>query len=56
MTNLGWTMMIVSWGSIIFLSVFCFYKIMKVKKDNIHALLDIDTGELDEGTIIKKVK
>ncbi len=48
MTNLGWTMLIVSWGAIISLSIFCFYKIMKVKKDNIHAPLDIDTGDVEE--------
>jgi len=48
MNDLGWTMLIVSWGAIISLSAFCFYKIMKVKKDNIHAPLDIDTGDLDE--------
>ena len=47
MTNLGWLFLIVSWGAIIILSVFCFYRIIKVKKDNIHAPLDIDTGDLD---------
>ena len=48
MTESGWIVLFVSWGSIIFISVFCFRKIMKVKKDNIHAPLDIDTGDLEE--------
>ncbi len=48
MTNLGWIALFVSWGAIISISVFCFHRIMKVKKDNIHAPLDIDTGDLGE--------
>jgi len=48
MTTLGWIILVISWGAIIALSVFCFYKILKVKKDNIHAPLDIDTGDLEE--------
>jgi len=37
----------VSWVTILTLCVFCFCKVMKTPRENIHAPLDIDTGDLD---------
>ena len=47
MNALGWTFMCVSWGAIFLLCGFCFWKIITTKKKNIHAPLDIDTGDSD---------
>jgi hypothetical protein len=47
MTALGWTFMCVSWGAIFLLCGFCFWKVFSTKKQNIHAPLDIDTGDSD---------
>ena len=37
----------VSWSTILILCVFCFCKVMSTTRKNIHAPLDIDTGDLD---------
>ncbi len=48
-TKLGWSVMLLSWSAILMLCCFCFWKILHTRRDNIHAPLDIDTGDLDEG-------
>jgi hypothetical protein len=48
MTAAGWTFLLVSWGAILALCGFCFWKIMTSTRENIHAPLDIDTDEHDE--------
>lgn len=45
MNMLGWMLMGISWLAILSLASFCIWKILTVKKGNIHAPLDIDTGE-----------
>jgi hypothetical protein len=49
MNALGWTIMLVSWCSIFALCGFCFAKILGTAEENIHAPLDIDTGDADTG-------
>ena len=48
MSPAGWTIMIVSVGSVLALTVFCFYRILTLpasELDEIKAPLDIDTGD-----------
>jgi len=44
----GWIIMTVSWGAILLLCGFCFWKILVTRKENIHAPLDIDTDSSDD--------
>jgi hypothetical protein len=48
MTPAGWTIMIVSVGSVITLTAFCFYRVLTLpapELDELKAPLDIDTGD-----------
>jgi hypothetical protein len=48
MTAAGWTIMIVSVGSVLTLTAFCFYRVLTLpasELDEIKAPLDIDTGD-----------
>ena len=47
MTIAGVVLLAASWASIIVLCAFCFYKVMQAPRKNIHAPLEIDTGDLD---------
>lgn len=47
MTLGGWIMIILSWGIIISLMVFCYYKVFRIERDNITPLFEIDTGDLE---------
>lgn len=48
MTLSGWVLLIVSWGVIIGLCSYCVAKVLLTQRANIHAPLDIDTGDLAE--------
>ena len=43
----GWIMMLTSWTVILSIAGFCFWRVLVVRPENIHAPLDIDTGDLD---------
>jgi hypothetical protein len=48
MTAAGWTIMIVSVGSVLTLTAFCFYRVLTLpamELEDIKAPLDIDTGD-----------
>lgn len=48
MTAAGWTIMIVSVGSVLALTGFCFYRVLTLpasELDELKAPLDIDTGD-----------
>ena len=45
MNALGWSIMLTSWLFIFLLCGFCFARILRTGKQNIHAPLDIDTGD-----------
>jgi hypothetical protein len=48
MTAAGWTVMIVSVGSVLVLTAYCFYRVLTLpakELDDIKAPLDIDTGD-----------
>ncbi len=47
MTAAGWIFLVVSWGAILALCGFCFWKVMTTTRENIHAPLDIDPEEQD---------
>ncbi len=49
MTIGGQIAMALSWSVIILLCGFCFYNVLHTSRKNIHAPLDIDTGDLDDG-------
>ncbi|MCX7846610.1 MAG: hypothetical protein N2595_01040 [bacterium] len=42
----GWILLVVSWGVIVGLCVFCVVKVLTTQRANIHAPLEIDTGDL----------
>ncbi|MFH1010554.1 MAG: hypothetical protein V1784_04895 [bacterium] len=42
MTPVGWMMMLLSWGVIVGLFVFCLVKIFRTQKANIRAPLEIE--------------
>jgi hypothetical protein len=49
MTPAGWAIMIVSVGSVLALTAFCFYRVLTLppsEMDELKAPLDIDTGDL----------
>ncbi len=49
MTPAGWAIMIVSVGSVLALTAFCFYRVLTLPSSEIEELkapLDIDTGDL----------
>lgn len=50
MTVPGSVVMIVSIGFVVFLAVFCFYRVITTPKseEHLHAPLEIDTGDTDE--------
>ncbi len=51
MTAAGWTIMIVSVGSVLALTAFCFYRVLTLpamELDELKAPLDIDTGDTSE--------
>ncbi len=46
----GWTIMIVSVGSVLALTGFCFYRVLTLpasEMDELKAPLDIDTGDME---------
>jgi hypothetical protein len=48
MSTAGWAIMIVSVGSVLALTVFCFYRVLTLpasEMDELKAPLDIDTGD-----------
>lgn len=47
MNTAGWILMLASVGSIVVLTGYCFYRVLRVPvtKDHLHAPLDIDTHE-----------
>lgn len=47
MTAMGWFLMIVSVGSVVALTVYCFWRVLAAPraKGHIHSPLDIDTDE-----------
>ena len=47
MNALGWIVMLTSWIVILCIAGFCLWKVLAVRPENIHAPLDIDTGDLD---------
>ena len=47
MTLLGWLFLIVSWGVIIGLCVFCFVRLTNPEKEKLHSPLDIE-AEIEE--------
>lgn len=50
MTAAGWLMLVVSCGGVTALTVWCFWKVLTLPhpSDELHAPLDIDTGDLDD--------
>jgi hypothetical protein len=42
MTTVGWIFMALSWGSILGLLIFCFSKVLRIRKANIQAPLEIE--------------
>jgi hypothetical protein len=50
MTTAGWTLLVLSCGTVTALVVFCFWRVLSLPRasEEIHAPLDIDTGEEDE--------
>jgi len=44
----GWLFLVVSWALIISLCMFCVIKVLLTQRANIHAPLEIDTGDLPE--------
>lgn len=47
MTAMGWFLMIVSVGSVVTLTVYCFWRVLRTPKTkgHLHAPLDIETDE-----------
>jgi hypothetical protein len=50
MTALGWLFLTVSCGAVTAAVVCCFWRVLRLPRasEEIHAPLDIDTGDLDE--------
>lgn len=51
MNSAGWTIMIVSVGSVLTLTAFCFYRVLTLpamELDELKAPLDIDTGDTQD--------
>jgi hypothetical protein len=49
MTAAGWTFMRLSCGSVLALTVFCYYRVLisPSPRERMHAPLEIDTGDRD---------
>lgn len=51
MTTAGWTIMILSVGSVCVLTAYCFYKVLTLPAqdviENVRSPLDIDTGDTE---------
>ena len=47
----GLILLIMSWSSILVLCAYCFYKVLRTTKKNIHAPLDLDTGDIEDKTV-----
>ena len=49
MTLAGWVMMILSVGFVLSLTIFCFYRVLRMPKttEHMHAPLEIDTHDVD---------
>lgn len=49
MTAAGWTVMLLSVGFVLSLTIFCFYRVLRTPQSNqhMHAPLDIDTHDVD---------
>ena len=49
MTLYGWIFMLLSCGSVIALTAFCYYRVLRTPStsDHMHAPLDIDTHDAD---------
>jgi hypothetical protein len=50
MTAAGWALLVVSCGTVVGLTAWCFWKVLTLPgvADELHAPLDIDTHDLDE--------
>jgi hypothetical protein len=51
MTTAGWTIMILSVGSVCILTAYCFYKVLTIPVQDIadvRSPLDIDTGDTED--------
>ncbi len=48
MQPIGWIIFIVSNAVILTLVTFCFYRVLTIPKEHMHAPLDIDTHDLEE--------
>lgn len=51
MTAAGWTIMIVSVGSVLVLTAFCFYRVLSLPPaeiDELKAPINIDTGDTED--------
>ncbi len=48
MTLLGWIIFLFSNGVVITLVCFCFYRVLTIPQEHMHAPLDIDTKDLDD--------
>ncbi|NPU99571.1 MAG: hypothetical protein HPY51_20465 [Candidatus Omnitrophica bacterium] len=42
----GWIILIVSFCTVIGLNIFCFYRVLTLPKEHMHAPLEIDTQDL----------
>lgn len=47
MTTMGWIFLIISWGIITGLCVFCFHRIFQLERDEVAAPIEIE-AELEE--------
>ncbi len=49
MTWAGWTLMLVSCGSVLALTAFCYYRVLRTPRtqEHMHGPLDIDTRDKD---------
>jgi hypothetical protein len=49
MTRVGWMLMILSCGSVVGLTVFCYWRVLRTPRpeEHLHAPLEIDTRDVD---------
>lgn len=48
MTPLGWIIFLLSNIIVIWLTAFCFYRVLAIQREHMHAPLDIDTHDLND--------
>jgi len=49
MEPLGWVIFITSNVLVVGLTAYCFYRVLTIPREHMHAPLDIDTHDLDNG-------